>query len=455
MRSLSRLWISCLSILVIASLLAGCTAVTPSGGAAPAAESGAAAAGESAAGAPVEITVAAQSGHTATNAVKDKLADFEAATGIKVNVVEIPEKELTQKMLLEFSNNTGTYDALMAPEDAFAKYVLNGYLLPLKEAGAEPDTSDFVPRFLDRIRYDGDRLYQGDLYGLPINGDVNVMFYNTELFEQAGLDPNNPPQTWDEFLAAAKALTKDGVYGTAWLGVQGDASTWAWATYLFSEGGTFFDENDKPVFNSEAGVKALQMIVDMIHKDQVMPPSVSSWDYDQINAAFPQGRVAMVINWPYMLSLANDPAQSAVAGKVKIALAPKGTDYGVPGGGWKWLIAKASKHPAETLKFIEFATSTDFQTYMVETYSQLPTRNSVYDAMKAKNPDDYTWQVWQDAFTQSARFMPVQYPEWPEISSIISLALQQAQIQEKTPQEALDEAAAKVEDLMQKAGYYD
>ena len=75
---------------------------------------------------------------------------------------------------------------------------------------------------------------------------------------------------------------------------------------------------------------------------------------------------------------------------------------------------------------------------MVETYSQLPTRNSVYDAMKTKNPDDYTWQVWQDAFTKSARFMPVQYPEWPEISSIISLALQQAQIQEKTPQEALD-----------------
>ena len=139
-----------------------------------------------------------------------------------------------------------------------------------------------------------------------------------------GSTPTSPPQTWDEFLAAAKALTKDGVYGTAWLGVQGDASTWAWATYLFSEGGTFFDENDKPVFNSEAGVKALQMIVDMIHKDQVMPPSVSSWDYDQINAAFPQGRVAMVINWPYMLSLANDPAQSAVAGKVKIALGAQG-----------------------------------------------------------------------------------------------------------------------------------
>ena len=102
-------------------------------------------AGDAAAAGPVEITVAAQSGHTATNAVKDKLADFEAATGIKVNVVEIPEKELTQKMLLEFSNNTGTYDALMAPEDAFAKYVLNGYLLPLKEAGTEPDTVGLRP----------------------------------------------------------------------------------------------------------------------------------------------------------------------------------------------------------------------------------------------------------------------------------------------------------------------
>ena len=91
---------------------------------------------------------------------------------------------------------------------------------------------------------------------------------------------------------------------------------------------------------------------------------------------------------------------------------------------------------------------------MVEKYNQLPTRTSVYEAMKEKNPDDYTWQVWQDAFSKSARFMPVQYPEWSEISSIISLALQQAQIQEKTPQEALDQAAAKVEALMQEAGYY-
>ena len=413
------------------------------------------AAPEATAANPVTITVAAQAGNTATNAVKDKLSEFEKATGIKVEVVEIPEKDLTQKMLLEFSNNTGLYDALMAPEDAFSKYVTNGYLASLGEAGGVPaDADDFVPRFMDRIRYDGERLYQGDLYGLPLSGDVNVLYYNTELMAQAGLDPDKPPQTWDEFMTYAKALTKDGVHGTGWLGVQGDASTWAWATYLFSMGGDFFDEKDHPVFNSEAGVKALQMIVDMIHKDQVMPPSVPSWDYDQINAAFPQGRVAMVVNWPYMLGLANDPAQSQVAGKVKIALAPKGETYGVPAGGWKWLIADGSKHKPEALQFIEFATSQDFQTYMVEKYNQLPTRTSVYEAMKKKNPDDYTWQVWQDAFSQSARFMPVQYPEWSEISSIISLALQQAQIQEKTPQEALGEAAAKVESLMQKAGYY-
>ena len=150
-------------------------------------------------------------------------------------------------MLLEFSSNTGLYDALMAPEDAFAKYVTNGYLAPLEEAGGVPaDADDFVPRFMDRIRYDGERLYQGDLYGLPLSGDVNVLYYNTELLVQAGLDPDKPPQTWDEFMAYAKALTKDGVYGTGWLGVQGDASTWAWATYLFSMGGDFFDENDRP-----------------------------------------------------------------------------------------------------------------------------------------------------------------------------------------------------------------
>jgi multiple sugar transport system substrate-binding protein len=345
----------------------------------------------------------------------------------------------------------------MAPEDAFANYVINGYLATLDEAGGAPaDVDDFIPRFLDRIRYDAstETLYEGDFYGLPLNGDVNVLYYNTELFEAAGLDPDTPPATWEEFRAYAQALTADGVYGTAWLGVQGDASTWAWATYLFSFGGEYFDADDRPLFNSEQGVAALQYIVDLIHTDQVMPPSVPSWDYDQINAGFPQGQVAMVVNWPYMLGLANDATQSQVVDKVKIALAPMGETYGVPSGGWKWLIAKDSEHKAAALEFITYMTSQEFQLYMTETYNQLPTRNSVYEEMKVRKPD-YTWQVWQDAFSQSARFMPVQYPEWPQISSIISLALQQAQLQEKTPQEALDEAAAAVEALMQEAGYYE
>ena len=90
------------------------------------------------------------------------------------------------------------------------------------------------------------------------------------------------------------------------------------------------------------GVKALQMIVDMIHKDQVMPPpSVSSWDYDQING-LPAGVGGDGDQLAVHALAGQRPAQSAVAGKVKIALAPMGTDYGVPGGGWKWLIAKAS-----------------------------------------------------------------------------------------------------------------
>lgn len=427
-------------VLIVTLLLTACAPVAPTGSGGNAAP---------ASGEAKSITVAAQAGHTATNAARDKLADFEAATGIKVNIVEIPEKDLTAKMLLEFNGHTGTYDALMAPEDAFAKYASGGYLATLEEAGGIPaDVDDFVARFLDRVKY------KDQLYGLPLSGDVNVLYYNTELFEKAGLDPNKPPQTWDEFLAYAKQLTQGDVYGTGWLGVQNDASTWAWATYLFSFGGDFFDEGNKPVFNSEAGVKALQLIVDMIHKDKVMPPTVSSWDYDQINAAFPQGKIAMLINWPYMLGLANDAQQSQVAGKVKIALAPKGVTYGVPAGGWKWLINKDSQHKAEALQFIEFMTTKEFQLYMVEKYNQLPTRASVYEAMKQQNPDDYTWQVWQDAFTQSARFMPVQYPEWPEISSAISLALQQAQLQEKTPQEALDEAAQKVDTMMKEHGYY-
>ena len=99
MYTIRRILRPCLALLAVVAFLAACTPVAPPAGTAGTAPASA--------DTPVTITVAAQSGHTAATAAKDKLAEFEAATGIQVELVEIPEQDLTQKLLLEFSGQTG------------------------------------------------------------------------------------------------------------------------------------------------------------------------------------------------------------------------------------------------------------------------------------------------------------------------------------------------------------
>ncbi|MCI0574979.1 MAG: extracellular solute-binding protein [Chloroflexi bacterium] len=77
--------------------------------------------------------------------------------------------------------------------------------------------------------------FSGHNYYIPIGADVTLMIYNKQLFEEAGLDPEDPPQTWDEFLAAAEAIDAlpprengDEVYGTVFWNEALAWGGWYW-----------------------------------------------------------------------------------------------------------------------------------------------------------------------------------------------------------------------------------
>lgn len=84
-------------------------------------------------------------------------------------------------------------------------FVDMGFLLPLDKmvdkAGGKGFTQDFSAYLVKAMTM------KGMLYGLPHEGDALVIYYNTDLFRKAGLNPNTPPKTFDEFLAASKKLT--------------------------------------------------------------------------------------------------------------------------------------------------------------------------------------------------------------------------------------------------------
>ncbi len=129
----------------------------------------------------------------------------------------------------------------------------------------EEDLEDFFPVFVESNTIDG------ELLSFPFNKSVRVLYYNRDLFFRHDLDPNQPPRTWDEFREYAKILTRDTTkdgsidqYGTT---IR--ISAWQFQNLLLQAGGRMMDEDyRKPLFNDEAGVRALEYLRTLLTEDK-------------------------------------------------------------------------------------------------------------------------------------------------------------------------------------------
>nr|CAA9281143.1 hypothetical protein AVDCRST_MAG63-3595 [uncultured Armatimonadetes bacterium] len=136
-------------------------------------------------------------------------------------------------------------------------YVGQGFLRPLDDLVARD------PEVMGRVQpaVKKELIVDGRLYSIPYSQFVQALYYRKDLFRAAGLNPNRPPKTWDEFYAAAQALTdyEKGQWGFVF--AQGSEAYW-WINFLWQAGGDVAIpyENDRyrAVFNSEAGVQALE-----------------------------------------------------------------------------------------------------------------------------------------------------------------------------------------------------
>ncbi len=146
-----------------------------------------------------------------------------------------------------------------------------------------------------------------DYYGLPTAVRSLALFYNKKAFKDAGLDPNNPPKTIDELVAAAEKTTKrDGsgniISAGMTLDMGGQDHQW-WREVLIRQfGGVPYTENDaKVAYNNEAGLKALTFYTDLQKKHKVGQAGFM----DEGQAAFRAGLAAMTIDGTFRLGSFN------------------------------------------------------------------------------------------------------------------------------------------------------
>lgn len=283
--------------------------------------------------------------------------------------------------------------------------------------------------------------FGGTMWTMPFNKSLYLLFYNADLFKQANL---KVPQTWDEFVAAAKALTREEGGRITRYGFVVRPTTDYFTTMMLTAGGDFLTPDGKQVaFNSEAGVQALQFLVDLVntHKVAYVLPGFADAD-------FGAGKVAMYFATNPGLGFARE----AVAGRFQIGLAPlpfKKTRATILSGTDVAIMAKST--PEQQLaawKYIKFLTGTNGTARWSLRTNYMPVRRSAIDSTLLQvylrqNPEVRSG-------LDSLAFAKVEpaVAEWQEIRDIIQDAAEQAILGKKTPKQALDEAAVKANRLL-------
>jgi ABC-type glycerol-3-phosphate transport system substrate-binding protein len=384
---------------------------------------------------------------------------FEELSGAKVTYVALPENEMYDKVRLELANNSGLYDMMHTGAGGAKEYGLSNYLIPLP---APPDLDDFYPA--DIAQYS----IGGELYGLPQTADTNILYWRTDLFEAAGLDPTKPPETYEQFREYAIKLTTDengkhpgedgfdpnniDVYGSAFKGVAGLGSTWELYNYIYAFGGDVVDENYTPTLNSQPVVDALTWVVDNFRTYNIYPPDTPTYDYTEFHTLFAQGKVAMAVNWPYMWGILQDPEQSKVVGNVAVGRKPGQVTHGGNIGGWSWNVFQMSKDQELAIAFAKWIASPDASLSFAETGSN-PVRRSVSAILAEQDPILAAAIAANQADGREVKWLATG-PSWMEIEKVQYQAIQEALIGAKDPQTAMEDANAAVIDILNANAFF-
>ncbi len=299
------------------------------------------------------------------------------------------------------------------------------------------ELDDFFPVFIK------DSFYDGRLMSLPFNKSVPIIYYNKDLFRRAGLDPEEPPQTWEEFARVARQLTRD-------LNGDGKPDLWGFeftdhATLfeclLIQNGGELFDlESRTMLFNSPEGVEALQYLVDLVRKDRAADFYLAGYQH-QVD--FAAEKVAMIV--------ASCVSRTFMAKQLKFdwGLAPllRKKQQGAMVYGTNIIIFSRSSLEKQRVawEFIKWFTSPLNAARWSLNTGYVPVRKSVLKLpvmLKelGENPDSLVpIQELDHAF-----FEP-RFSQWIRIREYIGDAVKETLLGKTTPSEALDKAVRKGE----------
>lgn len=375
--------------------------------------------------------------------------------------------EWHNKIASEFAIQGDAFDFAMWDSQSTAEFAGGGHAVLINDLFDQSDylSPDLFPeRSLKQYGEYPDN--SGEFFGLPINQDAYGLMYRKDLFE----DPAEQtafmekyghelrvPQTYQEAKMVAEFFTRpdEGLYGWGQMGGRAyDFATTASNSFMWSFGGELYNPETYEVvgyLNSPASIDGVQAFVDMF---EYGPPGSGNWGWDEINAAFQQGQLAMAMQWFYFNGSNADPEVNPHAADTGFAILPGaiGRDglfrrqFSVGGQGMG--LNKYSKKLPELVEFMEWY----FQPEQQKRYAAICQTGlkEVLDSPEWQGLNSYNRQ-----FAEALNYLNDYWhlPEYAIMLDELQEEISNAITGTKTVEEALTDAANRHERTLERAGY--
>jgi len=385
---------------------------------------------------PVEITVFRPGQPDKVKSfMEPALKEFMAANpGIKVEPIYMGWNEWIQKYKTLFASDQQP-DVIMFWDTNLSESAVQGKLLAMDDYLDWDMLKGYPESLMKKGKVDGKQML------IPASANAYFLLWNKEIFANAGLNPERPPQNWDELIAYSKAIKKNvnakDIYPLG-LPAMRNEKIFDILTILYyaGTGNLWFDKDNKPLFNTPEGLNAIEYWLSLKEYDLPGSTQISTGD---LRAGFRDGKIGMIVDgawiFPMLQAKYGENLDDSIFGIAPMPAGPAGqiTEGGFDG----WVIANDNA-PEAAGKLISFLASPQ-QQYMHDTkYGGTP----IYQYELGKYP--FNFDFWKMTIKARDEFecwqrAGVYHPAPKAIYTIGAGIFQKVWINELTPKEGLNE----------------
>ncbi|MHC3130379.1 MAG: sugar ABC transporter substrate-binding protein [Candidatus Bathyarchaeota archaeon] len=346
--------------------------------------------------------------------------------GIEVDFIMVPWGQALDKLMTMVGGGD-------APDIAYVgsrwipKFAASGIIAPIDIPGDRK--AEYYESIWPMVTWNG------EIYGVPRAFSTKALYYNTELFQQVGIE--GPPETWAELEAAAKKISEEtDAAGYALAGQKGVSTTTQFFNFLFQNGGSVFDEDGNVTINNANGIETLKFYIGLAEYAEEGP---TAWQREELWSLFADGKVGMYVSGPWRAAAFEDAGVP-----FKTALQPSG-----PNGSSSTtlvsdslIVLSQSEHLDMAQEFVLKLTNEEYQTGLDTEWGLTPMRKG------EKDLDFFQTDTWKTfiAMVSVGKPQPL-VKDWEILEDAVTDGIQFALLGQMTPEEALDWVALRLEGL--------